>query len=195
MGAYYTVSTKLKVTYSQPVATMQDRAAVNKVALRTLRIVFSNILDVVCCSHTLDRVREKFITPILDVFVRGWISLFSRSPKTGLAWKTKTGLSVPTYSTTQWWSKWKVMKNMHDAFGLFLQDASLPPTRLKLLEILNDLAKCRKLQIELAITIDADEPLVKSTYRLEGDGPLVFAAFEEITALRGVLSTEFYLNT
>ena len=90
------------------------------------------------------------------------------------------------------------MKSMHDAFGdvsSFLQDDSLPPTRSKLLEILNDPSKCRKLQIELAITVDAGEPFVKSTYRLEGDGPLVFAAFEEITALRAAISTQYYPNT
>lgn len=80
-------------------------------------------------------------TPILDKFVSGWINMFSRSPKTKLAWKTQTGLPVPSYSTTRWWSKWEVIKHMHDAFGdvkSFLEDDNLPPSRIHLLEVLND---------------------------------------------------------
>ena len=151
-----------------------------------------------CFSHTLNRVGEKFVTPILDDFVRCWISLFSRSPKTGLAWKTRTNLPVPTYSTTRWWSKWEVIKQMHDVFGdiaPFLEEESLAPTHSRLLDILNDPSKCRKLQIELAVVVDAGEPFVKSTYRLEGDGPLVLAAYEEISSLRAAISTAFYPNT
>lgn len=66
---------------------------------------------------------------------------------------------------------------------------------MKLLEILGDPAKCHKLQIELAITVDIGEPFVKSTYQLEGIGPLVLAAFEKITALRATISAAYYLNT
>ena len=51
---------------------------------------------------------------------------------------------------------------------------------MKLLEILNDPPKNRKLQVELAMTTDAGEQFVKATYRMEGDGLLVFAAYKEI---------------
>ena len=89
------------------------------------------------------------------------------------------------------------MKNTHDVFGdvsSFLQHYSSPPTRFKLLDILNDLAKCCKVQIELAITIDAGEPFEKSSYRVEGDSPLVFAAFEEITALMQLFQLHIILT-
>ena len=87
---------------------------------------------------------------------------------------------------------------MHDAFGdvhSFLQSEDLPPSRFKLLEILNDLPKKRKLQIELAITVDAGEPFVKSTYRFEGDGPLIFTAYDEICILRATIATKHFPNT
>ena len=86
------------------------------------------MFDIGCFSHILDHVGEKLKTPILDKFVSGWINIFSRSPKTKLAWKTQTGLPVPSYSTTRWWSKWEVIKHMHDAFGdvkSFLEDDNL----------------------------------------------------------------------
>ena len=47
-------------------------------------------------------------------------------------------------------------------------------TRLKLLEMLDDPTQKIKLLMELAVIIDADEPFIKATYRLEGDGLLVF---------------------
>ena len=140
---------------------------------------------------------EKLKTPILDKFVSGWINIFSRSPKTKLAWKTQTGLPVPSYSTTRWWFKCKVIKHVHDAFGdvkSFLEHDNLPPSRIQLLEIVNDPPNNRKLKMELAITVDAGEPFVKATYRMEGDGPLVFSAYEEISTLRSTISNPFYSN-
>ena len=188
------LSTELGVSSDKLVASMRDRASVNTVAIRTLSIVFPQLIDIGCFSHTLDHVGDKMRTPILDEF----INLFSRSPKIKLAWRTKTGLPVPTYSSTRWWSKWEVMRHLHDAFGdvpSFLECEDLPPSKTKLLEILNDPPKNRKLQIELAITVDVGEPLVKATYRLEGDGPLVFSAYEEIATLQAGISNAHYPNT
>ena len=191
------LSTELGITSNDLIASMHDRASVNNVAVQTLKIVFPLMFDIGCFSHTLDHVGEKLKTPILDKFVSGWINIFSRSPKTKLAWKTRTGLPVPSYSTTRWWSKWEVIKHMHDAFGdvkSFLEDGNLPPSRIQLLEILNDPPSNRKLKMELAITVDAGEPFVKETYHMEGDGPLVFSAYEEISTLRSTTSNPFYPN-
>lgn len=192
------LSTELGVKSDRLVAAMRDRASVNSVAIRTLSIVFPAMVDIGCFSHTLDLVGEKINTPVLEEFVKVWINMFSRSPKTKLAWSTTTGLPAPTYSATRWWSKWEMIKHLHDSFGdvkSFLEDEALPPSRLKLLEILNDPPKNRKLQVELAVTVDAGEQFVKATYRLEGDGPLVFSAYEEIATLRAGVTNEHYPNT
>ena len=62
----------LSVTYSfgsdQLIAAMRDRAAVNNVAMRTLAVVYSKLLDVGCFSHTIDRVGQHIKTPILSEF-------------------------------------------------------------------------------------------------------------------------------
>ena len=90
------------------------------------------------------------------------------------------------------------MRHLHDAFGdvpSFLECEDLPPSKTKLLVILNDPPKNRKLQIELAITVDVGEPLVKATYRLKGDGPLLFSAYEEIATLQAGSSNAHYPNT
>ena len=72
-------------------AAMRDRASVNNVAMRVVSIVYPNVLDVGCFSHTLDLVGEKFKTPVLGTFCTTWLSLFSHSPKTKALWKEQTG--------------------------------------------------------------------------------------------------------
>ena len=60
---------------------------------------------------------------------------------------------------------------MFTAFGdveKFLKNDDLPlATSTKLLQVLDDPAKTRKLKIEIAITVDAMEPFVKATCKLE----------------------------
>ncbi|MDD9819071.1 MAG: hypothetical protein OXU61_13195 [Gammaproteobacteria bacterium] len=68
--------------------------------------------DAAAPSPLIDYVGSHFKTPILTDFTSSWISLFSLSPKTRLLRKTQTGKSMMTYSSTRWWSKWEVMKQM-----------------------------------------------------------------------------------
>ena len=82
---------------------MRDRASVNNVAIRTLSIVFPKVLYIGCFLHTLDHVGEHMKIPVLEEFLKGWIGLFSRSPKVRLAWKRLTVIPVPSYSDTRWW--------------------------------------------------------------------------------------------
>ena len=69
------------------------------------------------------------------------------------------------YSATRWWSKFEVIKQLHDLFGdvsTFVRNANLPKvTTSKLISVLDDTPSCRKLKIELAVTIDSKEPFVK----------------------------------
>ena len=88
------LSTELGIQSNRLQAVMRDRASVNSVAMRTLSINFPNVLDIGCFSHTRDHVGEHFNTPILDEFMKTWISMFSRSPKTKLAWATKTVCTI-----------------------------------------------------------------------------------------------------
>ena len=64
----------------------------------------------------------------------------------------------------------------------------------KLLSILNDHGKCRKLKVELAITVDALKPFVCATYNLEGDGALAVCAYQEISKLYSSIECEHYPN-
>ena len=190
--------TELGIGTHLVVAAMRDRASVNEVAMRTVSVLYNKVMDIGCFSHTLDHVGERMKTPVLDDFSKAWIGLFARSPKSRLAWRTQTDLPPPSFSATRWWSRFEVIHQLHNAFGdvdSFLGSDNMPPaTSSKLLEILHDTAKCRKLKMELAITVDAMEPFVKATYVLEGDGPLALVAYERLSTFFSVISTEYYPN-
>ena len=163
------------------IAAMRDCDSVNNVAIRTLNIVFPKVLDIGCFSYTLDHVGEHMKIPVLEIFLKGWVGLFSRIPKAKLAWNSLTGVPVPSYSDTRWWSKWEVMNHLLKSFGSvssFLDKTDLPSSKLKLQEIISYPPKNRKLHMELVIIVDAMEPFIKATYNHEGDGPLIFKAYE-----------------
>lgn len=170
-------------------AAMRDGASVNSVAMRTVSIVYSDVLDIRCFSHTLDLVGSKFKTPTLSIFTSLWISLFSHSPKTKALWKEQTGKPMATFSKTRWWSRWEVMQQIMVQFGdlaPFLdknQDLG-PSLRPKLLEILNHPQSLSLLKIELATIVDVGVHFVKSTYNLEGDGPLAMSCEKYLAALK-----------
>ena len=87
-----------------------------------------------------------------------------------------------------------IMKSFGDV-PLFLQGSDMPhATTSKLLEIIQDAVKCRKLKMELAATIDAMEPFVKACYIPEGDGALALVAYEHISTLYAVVSSDHYPN-
>ena len=41
----------------------------NNVAVRTIKVVFLNILDISCFSHILHHVGEKFNAPVLEISI------------------------------------------------------------------------------------------------------------------------------
>ena len=193
------ISQELGIRSSLIVAASRDRAAVNDVAMRTVKVVYSSLLDIGCFSHTLDHVGERVKTPQLDLFFKAWISLFAHSPKARLLWRTETGLTPPSYCATRWWSRYEVIKQMHDAFGdvcTFISNPELPATTTaKMKDILNNPANSRKLKIELAVTVDSMDPFVRATYYLEGDGPLSLSAYECVQSLYAHIGVRDFKNT
>ena len=48
---------------------MPNRASVNDVAMRTVRVIYNQVIDIGCFSHALDHVGEHMQTPILEKFL------------------------------------------------------------------------------------------------------------------------------
>ena len=77
---------------------------------------------------------------------------------------------------------------------LFLscQSDVAPATMRKLVALLTD--KKDMLMMELAAVIDVGEPLVKTTYDLEGDGPLALNCYNVMTTVLTSVRTGYYPN-
>ena len=90
---------------------MYDRASVNGAAVRIVKVVYPNIVDIGCISHILDIVGDKFRTPNLNPL---WNSLFSHSFKASAEWKQQTGRAMSVGTTT---SRWEIMEQMLQQFG------------------------------------------------------------------------------
>ena len=151
-----------------------------------------------CFSHTLNHVGEKFVVTHLSEFIT-WINLFSHSFKAKIAWKEQTGIAMKTHSATRWWSKFEVIKQVIDLFGdieAFLRrniDIG-PSTRAKLLTFFDDPQKMVYLQLELATLVDAALPFVQATYKLEGDGPLIFHCYDIVSTVTNAMHVTHYPN-
>jgi len=112
-----TLSVTYGISSSRLLATMRDRCSVNNVALRTLKIVYPNLVDVGCFAHTMNLAGERFKIPTLLQFINGWNSIFAHSAKARLCWKEQCDISMPSHCPTRWWSKWEVMKVVMVMFG------------------------------------------------------------------------------
>ena len=71
------VSTEFGISSNLIVAAMHDRESVKDVAMRKIKVVYNELLDVGSFSHTLNHVGERMNTPILHDFCNAWIALFS----------------------------------------------------------------------------------------------------------------------
>ena len=63
------LSVNYSIATNQLIACMRDRSTVNNTAVRTLKIVCPQLIDIGCFSHTIDHVGEHFVTPNLSEFV------------------------------------------------------------------------------------------------------------------------------
>ena len=183
---------------SSLLAAARDRASVNNVAKRHLKILYPNLVDIGCFNHTLDHVGEKMATPNLEKFMKSWVSLVAHSARSRNAFKATTGQFPKSYSETRWWSKYEMMVQVHDLFGdipAFVNGGQIPKvTTRKLQNILNEQQKLALLKVELAITVDAMKPFVQSTYQLEGDGSLCLQAYQIVRKLEAEMRNLHFPN-
>ena len=194
------ILTQLNVKEDMLVGAVRDGAAVNGAAIRHVKeIMYPDVVDIVCASHTLDNIGKHFQTATLDEFVQSWIALFSRSPAARLVWKEQTGTTIKSCNNTRWWSEWEVKNQLLTVFGDvpdFLQNLdACPANRDRLLAILNSPQRSAELRMQLAIVVDAALPFVRKTYLMEGDGDIVVDAYNNLQEIATAAVLKHYPNT
>ena len=194
------LSTKFNIPEGTLAAAIRDGAAVNGSALQYVKdIMYPNIFDIICSSHTLDNVGKHFQTAVLDDFSQGWVALFARSPAARLAWKQRVGKDIKTHCATRWWSLWEIQNQLLTYFGdvvPFLNTLeACPATRDRLLGILNNEDMNRQLCLQLAVTVDAGLQFVTKTYELEGDGDIIVDTYTFLQEIATAAALRHYPNT
>ena len=191
------LSTQLQYPSSKFIAVTRDGASVNGAAVKFLKeIMYPDLCDIICMSHSLDNVGKRFQTPLLDSFLRSWVSLFAHSPAARIAWRGLTGEAIKSYSRTRWWSWWEMLQQLYTLFdhvSPFLQALECSPTvQASLLHVMNSPDDLRCLRMQLAVTVDAGKLFVKKTYLLEGDGEMVVDTYVHLQELLTACSLENY---
>ena len=96
---------------------------------------------------------------------------------------------MPRYNSTRWWSYWEcamvvLQEWQHIRTFLTSNEDFAKTSRQRLLQIFE--VNTNKLKIELASVMEMEE-FVKSTYTLEGDGTLIFIAYEKLQMLQAFI--------
>ena len=74
----------------------------NNLAMSSIGVVYPDLLNIGCMSHTIDHVGNKFVIPVLDEFVNAWMQMFSHSPKPRLLWSSRVRFSVHSLCKARW---------------------------------------------------------------------------------------------
>lgn len=167
------------------IAVNRDGASVNAAAVGYLKdVMYPNLTDITCMSHSLDNMGKHFSTPALDSFLPTWISLFAHSPAAKIAWRNTMDEAVKSYSPTRRWSWWEMVQQLHRKFAQvpeFLRELAVSAaTRARLLQVIDDDESLKPLQLEMAVTVDFGKIFLEKTYLLEGDGELIATAYTHL---------------
>lgn len=177
------------------VAFMHDRVSVNTCAMKTLSVFYSKAVDMNCTAHTLDNAGKRFFYPNFQVFMQTLQSLFSHSEHVKTQWLKLTGSKMKTNSRTRWWSFFEQACYIHSNWSFveaFIDslDGDESTTRSQLKAMKADANKWMNIQLELATLVDAARLLVLATYKLEGDGCVVFRAYEMLARIHTFIGME-----
>ena len=69
----------------------------NSAAMKTMFIMYLNILDIGCFSHTLDLMGSKIHLSVLDKFMKHWEGIFKNSFESKLLWREQDERPILSY--------------------------------------------------------------------------------------------------
>ena len=115
-----------------------------------------------------------------------WNLVFTTSMKARRVWKEISGRGMPLHNSTRWWSLWECMKVVFEEWQYvtaFLESNEdfAEASRMKLSQLVEQ--SYLQIRVEQGAMMELEKS-VKATYTLEGDGTLVFIAFEKLEELR-----------
>jgi len=159
----------------------RDSVACNGRAMVTLSVLYGSSEDMLCVSHTLTHVGDRFEFEVLEQFMTPWYTLVCNNQSAKSLWKEMIGEPVKGFSPVRWYCRAEIMMQigMHfDKLLHFLQQLEEREigdvTTTKMLNIYR--SSTAELRLAFAAMIDM-RPLVVTTYTLEGDRLEILLAY------------------
>ncbi len=129
-----------------------------------------------CMSHMICNAGDQASFLLLELFWSYIQKVFATSQQARDEWTRHTGTAWPTHSETRWFSKYDVLEKLSALFPDLLTVVTSvaakgisPANSTKLLNLLLDPLKSRKLAIELSAYVEVLYPLRNLCYWLERD--------------------------
>ena len=203
------LSTGYQIKFDAVISLCRDRAAVNGVAMRELkRLLYANLTDLECISHTLDHVgtqlAHKELTSFFSILTRMW----SQSDNSRILFKRFFGFTPDTESDTRWWSWFMTMRSLTpiwhrlEEYLLALEADGLAEKSVKAALLLlrgghvtvpahgivpastrNEPRQAELIAFQAAVVVEFAEPIMRLGYFAEGDGPVVLYVYEKLLAI------------
>ena len=189
------------------VAWQRDRASVNNAAVSILILSYRGALDLHCLPHTLCHVGEHMPAPLALKLKQDLCKLNGLSLKSRKLWKEALQRAWKKVGNTRWWAAWELHAWVHEEFELFLLFTAMTDipmtgeddvggaldgaciTRIR--TVVNTPATRILLQLQLGTLRRCCDLLIRTTYNLEGDGPLVLVAHGMIDRLDKMFDAGF----
>jgi hypothetical protein len=99
------------------VGMVYDRAAVNVRVYNDMKTYWEYTAGIVCVSHTLNNVGNKFKAPLASHFMKHWRKLLKSNEAKLLFQEQCPDIICKSFSKTRWWSWWEVLHQFVVLFG------------------------------------------------------------------------------
>ena len=178
---------------------MRDRASSNNVAVAGLKLTY-DMIDAPCFAHMMDNCGRKMETLVGSDLVSTMTALFSRSKAARAAFfdfsdtlNPDAGFHPLTVSQTRWFSEFEFVRQLHTNWPIFkaflLSDdvaqevgGALYMRARSMISAQPDLDNL--VRVDIATMVDALTPVCAACYELEGDGAMLFSAYDIVERVR-----------
>ena len=100
---------RMRIKQEMVVGFGRDTVACNGRAMATLSVLYGSSEDMLCVSHTLTHVGDRFEFELLEQFMTPWYTLVCNNQSAKSLWKEMIGEPVKGFSNVRWYCRAEIM--------------------------------------------------------------------------------------
>ena len=184
----YVLATRLRLNFDFLASATRDSCSTNGVAMTHLLTLAPNTVGILCVSHTLHNMGKHLEHTHLNTFMTAWLTGPLKSNAAKAIWRDLIRVALKLFSKVRWWSRFEVIIQIATHFGAVgtfisrLEHENICEATVATLRDVYD-NHGNTLKLEMAGVVDL-ELLVRTTYKLEGDGLEILLAYDMIESIR-----------